>query len=287
MNIQLTNKGISLSFSVFFILSFVSINSEYIYGHTFSPNESAEFLVFLDEFDTELLLTSTNLDNIAIAKEHIMKASSIYSQDIQKEISEKNKRVANEILSTLKKVLVINSTSNISEINNTLNTFKDILLEAETSRLDPNAKQNTTIQALHFAGLLDLIEKNYKQVSIPANISESNSQSDTNVSSISSFQTAQILFDKLKSLYDQVLKPSLVSENKTSYFENLDNGLLKLETVISQKQPFTEMTNILHGTLHSELLKAFDLKLKQSNATSSHDMSSMEQKTHGSHKMQK
>lgn len=245
------------------------------YGHNFTPDDSAKFLTFVDEFDTEIISAMKVLDNSTLMKAHIEKASTILTKDIQKEISEKNKRVANELSSSLLDVLKINSSLTSADLNQTLNNIRDILLESESSRLDSSVKQNITIQALHFANLLDLIEKDYKQASKIQNQNNSNLVDlDKNISSSMYFDTTKVLFTKLQTLYSQVLYPSLVSKNATHSITTFDDGLTELQNIIFTKKSYNDLLNILHGTLHSELLKSFNLQLKKSKV-SSHDMSGM------------
>lgn len=272
-----TNSILLFSTVILMGLSFSLLNNYFqIYGHNFSPDESADFLTFLDEFDTEMIASMQELDNVDMIKAHLEKAYAIYTTDIQKEISEKNKRVAKELSTALEESLKINSSSTAASNDKILNNIRDILTEAEFSRLDPSVKQNSTIQALRFANVLDLIQENYQLVSTTGeqNNLSSTTMQDTNISAIVSYDDSKVLFSKLKTIYSEVLQPALLSKNATESISIFDDGLEKLQNTIVMKMSYNQLLGILHGTLHSELLKAFNLNLKQANSNT-HDMSGM------------
>jgi hypothetical protein len=80
-----------------FLGSSININNDNnsfpnTYGHTFSPNESASFLSFVDQLQVESELVQTNLanDSTSLAQEHAKKAGSLLTSNITTEIAEEN-----------------------------------------------------------------------------------------------------------------------------------------------------------------------------------------------------
>ena len=87
---------------VILIVSLIGISSSFdspVYGHDFVPNESASFMSFANQLETESVLVQTNLANssFALAKEHAARAIELLnSKDPinnvawKEEIAEKN-----------------------------------------------------------------------------------------------------------------------------------------------------------------------------------------------------
>jgi len=116
-----------------------SIYNHQIFGHNFTGDESASFLATMDQIKTEMKLINSNLvaNNQSLAKEHLNNIDELYTKNIKKEISERNKRVANDISS------VINETNiaiekNSQDITSSVEDFNDILAEAISVRIDPD-----------------------------------------------------------------------------------------------------------------------------------------------------
>ena len=93
------------------------------YGHDFAPNESASFLSFANQLQTESELVQSNLDNgnLTLAKEHVTRAIELLnSKDPvnnaawRNEIAERNQRVANEL------VVAVSNLDNITRLPSSL-----------------------------------------------------------------------------------------------------------------------------------------------------------------------
>jgi hypothetical protein len=134
------------------------------YGHTFSPNESASFLSFVDQLQVESELVQTNLanDSTSLAQEHAKKAGSLLTSNITTEIAEENQRVANELtraVNDLQDILL--SPQQVGSIDQLVSDIDSILGEAESTRIEQEDLENATIQALAFADLVNSILENY------------------------------------------------------------------------------------------------------------------------------
>jgi hypothetical protein len=134
------------------------------FGHTFSPNESASFLSFVDQIQVESELVRTNLanDSTSLAQEHAKKAGSLLTSNITAEIAEENQRVANELTRAINDLQVISlSPQQVGSVDQLVNDIDSILGEAESTRIEQADLENATIQALAFADLVNSILENY------------------------------------------------------------------------------------------------------------------------------
>jgi hypothetical protein len=134
------------------------------FGHTFSPNESASFLSFVDQIQVESELVQTNLanDSTSLAQEHAKKAGSLLTSNITAEIAEENQRVASEITRAINDLQDISlSPQHVGSIDQLVSDIDSILGEAESTRIEQEDLENATIQALAFADLVNSILENY------------------------------------------------------------------------------------------------------------------------------
>ena len=141
-----------------------SIYNNKIYGHNFAGDESASFLALMDQIQTEMSLINTNLidNNQSLAKDHLKQIKDLYTKNIKKEIAERNERIANEISSIINETnIVIEKNNNNQDISDSVKNFNDVIAEAISVRIDPDALTNSTINALHFANLINSIDLSY------------------------------------------------------------------------------------------------------------------------------
>lgn len=73
-------------------------------AHSFTPNDYASFIAFVDQFQTELSLVQTNLDddNTTLIQEHVDKASKLFYRNLVSEFEEQDPNNAENITSALK-----------------------------------------------------------------------------------------------------------------------------------------------------------------------------------------
>jgi hypothetical protein len=147
------------------LLLFGSSNIYYnqqIYGHNFAGDESATFLALMDQMQTEMSLINMNLgaNNQSLAKEHLNNINELYTKNIKKEIAERNERIANDITSVINETNIAIEKNN-KDISSSVENFNDILAEAISVRIDPDAMTNSTIHALHFVDLINTIDQSY------------------------------------------------------------------------------------------------------------------------------
>lgn len=142
-------------------------NTQILFGHNFSPDESASFLALVDTIKAETQLVQQNIagNNMSLAIDHANKALSLVTNDVNNEIAERNQRLSDDLnadlvsLKTSTESADGNNTS--SDIDILVEDIEGILDEIVTSRIDPEQLNNSTIHVLSAVELLDEVLKSY------------------------------------------------------------------------------------------------------------------------------
>ena len=182
---------LGIIFTIFFGNSYY-IDKE-IYGHNFSPDESASFIAFTYQLQVESELVKLNLltNNISLAQDHANKAVSLLTPTILGEIVEKDPGIANDLRARVNDMRKISSSIQdqqqidnvLTEINSTLTKAVNIrissasadstnfleraseflrdMFQSNSDQLDITTGPNSTVLALSFADLVDSILVNY------------------------------------------------------------------------------------------------------------------------------
>ena len=279
------------------VILFCSYTNQ-IYGHNFAGDESASFLALMDQMQTEMNLINANLNanNQSLAKDHLNKINDeLYTETIKKEITERNKRIANEISLSIDEISNAIEQGNNKDIIKSVKTFNDIIEEAVSVRIEADAMTNSTIQALHFADLINSIDLSYaasldtKPMNMSAtsmntkmkmNMSDSNSmtnmnkdtdntsntninttQTNSTITNIASYQTAEELTNYAIDLFNSTIKQNIPS-NATENAKALESGLQQLKDMIESKTSYNIVMGVIHGIIHTNTQESFNLPLK-------------------------
>ncbi|CAN5340941.1 hypothetical protein BH18THE2_BH18THE2_12500 [soil metagenome] len=134
-----------------------------VYGHIFTPNESASFLSLVDQLrvESELVQMSLINDNLSPAREHANKAAALLTSNVTKEIAEQNQRVADDLSMAINDLQNISSTEQKKSADQLVSNIDAILGEAVATRIEQEQRTNSTIQALAFASLVNNILTEY------------------------------------------------------------------------------------------------------------------------------
>jgi len=269
-----------------------------IYGHNFAGDESASFLALMDQMQTEMNLINANLNanNQSLAKDHLNKINDeLYTETIKKEITERNKRIANEISLSIDEISNAIEQGNNKDIIKSVKTFNDIIEEAVSVRIEADAMTNSTIQALHFADLINSIDLSYAasldtkpmnmsatsmKMKMKMNMSDSNSmtnmnkdtdntsntninttQTNSTITNIASYQTAEELTNYAIDLFNSTIKQNIPS-NATENAKALESGLQQLKDMIESKTSYNIVMGVIHGIIHTNTQESFNLPLK-------------------------
>lgn len=145
------------------------------YAHTFSSNESADFLSLVEQIRAETALVLLNLqnNNVTLAQAHIEKVPGLLTNSTLDEIWEVNTRIASGLESGLEQ-LERNVTSlasltpqgqlpqdRIQSIDETVTSINDLLAEAVTVRIESEQQNNATTWALALADLVNVVLTDY------------------------------------------------------------------------------------------------------------------------------
>ncbi len=205
---------------------------------------------------------------------------------------QKKMRIATELNNTLNQLQdQVETSSNIdqSQINQIVETINAILDEAISVRIDDDQLNNSTIQALVFADIVNAALQSYgtafdigidltnmSNINSTLSIRNSNTNNGHNshelqgtpkqmsIVNFSSYESALSFADYALKKFKNDIKTS-IKENNTktqNYLEQLENGLLEFNTAIKNHENPMEVMKIVHTKIHPNLQILFTLKSK-------------------------
>ena len=145
----------------------IGFNSPLVLGHNFSSDESAKFLGLVDIIKGEAQSVQDDLasKNVSLANQHANRALALVTDNVTKEIAERNPRLSDDLKTTLITLKTssepTSNPSTVNDINFTVSDLNGILDEIVTARIDPEELSNSTIQALRLVEILDGVLRNY------------------------------------------------------------------------------------------------------------------------------
>jgi hypothetical protein len=223
--------------------------------------------------------------NMTLARNHAQHAKMLLSDNVIKELEERNHRIATELpkmLDSLQNASVQNMTSALSSIN-------ALIAEAVTARIDKDQLNNSTIQGLTLASDVNKILDGYMKAF--ATVSDNrgglnntavmkmneddvmnkgmNSNDTMSLSDLGAYQRALALTDiVIKRFNNQIYDKGTISN-----LEPLVNVLDLLKTSLLNKVPPSNIMTIVHGQIHPNLQTAFGLELISSPGQMTKNMS--------------
>ena len=279
-------------------------NVHVLFGHNFSPDESASFLALVNTIKAEAQLVQQNIasNNMSLASDHANKALALITDNVTKEIAERNQRLSDDLntdLASLKastESISGNNTASSTDTGILVDDINGILDEIVTARIDPDQLNNSTIQVLAAVELLDGVLKNYGDAfavdydmtdmsmmtmggdnnntgstggndttNMHSMSMEDMSNSDGKLVNITDYQTAQALAMKVQELFDSQITTKSLSEGSESVDQSINNtstALKELVTSIDGKSSPMDIMTIVHTKIHPNLLTAFGLQLE-------------------------
>lgn len=265
------------------------------FAHNFSPDESAHFLTIVDKIKVESELAANSTGNNSSAQLHANNALLNYDSHTKDELGERNERIANELDDTLNQLLEqAKSQTDQSQLTDTVETINAILEEAITVRIDEEQLNNSTIQVLVLASVVDTALQNYgdaynvgfdltnmsnmKKESTTNDTAATNGHSDhvsTNASThynlvnFTNYESALAFSNNALEKYKNEMStssPPLSEENNTndsqSYLAKLENGLTEFNNAIKNKENPMKVMEIVHTQIHPNLQILFNLKIE-------------------------
>jgi len=264
------------------------------FAHNFSPDESAHFLTIVDKIKVESELAANNTgNNNSSAQLHANNALLNYDSHTKDELGERNERIANELDDTLNQLLEESQTDQ-SQLTDTAETIAAILDEAISARIDVEQVNNSTIQALVLASIVDTALQNYGDAYHVGfdltNMSNLNKETSTNETTTSNGHTdhtstntsihsdivnhtnyeSALAFSNtaLEKYKNDIATDSLpISEenntiNSQNYLKKLENGLTEFNNAIKNKENPIKVMEIVHTQIHPNIQILFNLKIE-------------------------
>jgi hypothetical protein len=281
------------------LLAFSFSSKSFVFGHTFSGDESASFLAGVEMTKIESQLAEKELSNATIAKEHADHLTEHITANDTKEIKERNPRLATELNNSLTDLVnTIESESPIeSEVKGKVSNITDILSEVVSARIDKEQLDNVTVKALvvndlvgesleHYASALGIeengLEENQNKTSA-SHATGSENNVTANIADEADYQTAQAAASRAIELYNEI-KPS-----EDSNSSQLADSLSSLKSKIDSKSSFDDIDKEVDEKVSPLLNEIFKLNLaeKEGHAAGEdhgqeEDHAESEEETHGS-----
>jgi hypothetical protein len=247
-----------------------------VYGHTFTPNESASFLSLVNQLrvESEIVQMSLRNDSLSLAREHANKAAALLTSNVTKEIAEQNQRVADELSMAIIYLQNISSTGQKKSVDQLVSNIDAILGEAVTTRIEQEQRTNSTIQALAFASLVNnilteygnayAVEYDMTNMSNMARLGNNTSMVMSGMANggNNSDSSAQALAAEALEIFNVELKP-MAPNNTTAFVTNLEDGLIQLNSSIRSKASPIDIMMIVHTQIHPNLLGASSLETEK------------------------
>ena len=249
------------------LLAFNSNTNNFIFGHTFSGDESASFLTIVEMIKIESQLAQKDLaSNATNAKEHAEHTTEHITANDTKEINERNPRLATELNNTLSDFVKTFESQSPSEstVKDKVSNLGDVLSEVVSARIDKEQLDNVTVKALvvndlvgegleHYNSSLGMEENK----TTASNATENGSNETAKIVNDPDYQSAQAAISRAIDLYNEI-KPS-GNANSTE----LGNSLNSLKDTIDSKSPFVQADKIVDDKITPLLNGMFKLKLAE------------------------
>jgi len=286
------------------------------YGHTFSQNENSLFLTRVAQAHSQLNLienlvlngTSTatatnnnsNNNNAKSVQAHVMQTIALLNEKDpvnnftwSQEIAEKNQRVAKDLARELNDLKIslsqdtpttaINNkpslSNNSSVIQDKIDKLGGLLDEAISARVNKDAVNNSTNQALVLANIGNEIFYSYGQAlgfpypklanmvaTMKLNVNSNNNKipamaNKVNIANESQYQNAKAYVKQAQEIVSKYLKSS-ASNNKNAAPDiqlQLNKVISQLKMTIDNKGSFSTVMHLIHIQLHPRLIANYKI----------------------------
>jgi hypothetical protein len=257
------------------------------YAHTFSGDQSASFLATVEVIKIHLMLAENDFaTNATLSAEHAEHAAEHLTDDIVKEITERNNRLGTELPASLEGLHMALESGNATaaDVSKQVADINDLLGETVSVRIERTQLTNSTVQGTMLADLVDEILESYSGAygveehgeDDSMNMTETSGNESTQTSSmdgmtsseedhttivnIMDYESAQALAARAVELFDTKLK-ALANANATDAVTALEAGLQKLKKAIDDKAPLDDVEVIAHADVHQNIQEAYNLQI--------------------------
>ena len=216
-------------------------------------------------------------DDLKIAVENLHNLASSSSDtpswvQVEKQKLELSKQLTSSIDTNVDKIIAITETQKKSVDPNYLNQVITSISNIFSPKED---KSNESIQPMRIAELLDSVLRNYgyaygvdfdmTDMSNMAMMHADNKTSENNsLINMGDYQSAQGLAAKSLEVFDNYLYHMMSNYETSDYRNNLESGLIQLNSSIKDKASPMDIMMIVHSQIHPNLIGAFDIKILSS-----------------------
>jgi hypothetical protein len=226
-------------------------------------------LVIHYESDNDIMHYSiVILSNVVAIKEQAQYARMLLTDDVLKELKERNERIWTDLSGML------DSPKNASEkrLNGNVSELNDLLEEALTVRVEKDQLINATVQALAFDNDINKILNEYNAAfnksTVPMNVNMNMNMNEVNrsamenmnnevVENIYAYQRALALTNVALDRFDSELKGKT---NFTSALDEISKGLDQLKNAIENEESPTKVMEIVHGPNSNQFANCIQLR---------------------------
>ena len=216
-------------------------------------------------------------DDLKIAVENLRILASSFSDtpssvQVEKQKLEQSNQLIASIDTNVDKIIAITETQKKSEDSNYLDQVIKSISNVFSPKEDSSDK---SINPMRLAELLDSVLRNYgyaygvdfdmTDMSNMAMMHTDHKTSETNsLINTGDYQSAQGFAAKSLEVFDKYLKSMMSNYETSDYRNNLESGLIQLNSSIKDKASPMDIMMIVHSQIHPNLIKAFDVKLLSS-----------------------
>ncbi len=282
------------------LLIVASLDLEPALAHVFLSDKNASLLATANQLKTELGLINYNLNHSDnnLALKHVADATEIQTRS--NGTTTFHIPHLDDLRQLIESIAVDSEkTDSLLRINKTIDNASRFLDNKIVSEIDSRDLRNSTIQALNIANITDEILREYAIAygiepviatsgsmgnmmdtsdmdspidSPPDSMGMEDNQipSASRIADISNYQNAQGLAIKALELFRDDLKPLelpnptrsyLTADIRSTSVSGLEDGLSLLLSLIDDKKPYSDIMQIIHGPVHTNLFLAYDLKM--------------------------
>lgn len=250
------------------------------FAHTFSQDENAGFISLVEQLRVHLQLVKDNLSsNMEMAAEHAKHTAMHLDEHVIAEIAEKNVRISEDLPAAIDDLnKLVESGSDEETITAKIEEIDSLLGEAISVRVEKDMVNDPTVQALVLTDIVSVTLESYSEAygvgsshdhtgmemsdhsSMESSDQSSPGMQSAEIVNEAAYQSAKAFSDKAVELFTK-LQP-LAPAGSTGAMSAAASGILRLQDSIARKEPLDVVTVIVHGQIHENLKKAFNLQLE-------------------------
>jgi len=240
------------------------------FAHTFTQDESANFIVNVMAAKVHLMLVGKNLDNTDAALAHIDHVHMIVNDDMLAEIAERNERIATDLPAALDDLAtMIEGGEDRSVIVGQFRDISSLLAEAVSVRIDSSQVEETHVKALIVAGLVDNVLASYEQAHgvgghtmDDGEAMEGGHMTEGSMSSGIVDHDAYVAAKLFATLAKNAFLREHLEDEGAETAHDARTGLFELRQAVYAKYPIEDVTVTVHIGVHEKLQDAFGLEIE-------------------------